>query len=116
LTIIKNNDVENILVHRLARIIVLDFGARTLPEIEAFASMIKNQNRDLSEYKLSHIEFIDSDSKIIQVAVRVIRRMIRGVLPDSIFGATTFHHIDENPEWAFNIGYIAEVGDFLFYK
>jgi hypothetical protein len=41
--------------------------------------------------------------------------MINGNLPDSVFGATKFHHTDVLPDWAVARGYIAEFDNVLFY-
>ena len=57
----------------------------------------------------------DANNKHFQMCLRVVQKMMRGNLPDKVFGATKFHHTDVMPDWAIARGYIAEFDDVLFY-
>jgi hypothetical protein len=54
-------------------------------------------------------------SRGFQMCLRVATRMLHGILPDCVFGATRFHHANTLPEWAVSRGYIADIDNFLFY-
>lgn len=47
---------------------------------------------------------------------RIARRAVRGCLDHLIGGATAFHRIDADPEWARPLLPVAVFGSFLFYR
>lgn len=54
--------------------------------------------------------------KAMSIARRVARRALNGGLADSTSGATMFHHIDLDPEWARQAELVHSEGDFLFFR
>ncbi len=132
-TLIQNPDETQSVVYKLARIVFAETMATSLPITEAFASMIYNLHvkrgksfddiandselfDSLNSKSLRHEYLnVNADDKKFQMCLRVVQKMINGNLPDSVFGATTFHHTDVMPKWAVARGYIAEYGDMLFY-
>ena len=134
LELIKNPDESQIAVYKAARVIYAETYPTTLPAVEALASMIKNimtqSKKDLldvvsdknifdslNDKSLRH-QYINADTKnnrAFQMCVRVVERMMHGGLMDSVFGATRFHHVNEMPNWATSIGYIADIDGLLFY-
>ena len=133
LTLIKNDDDTQIVSYKLARIIFAETNAVSLPIVEAMASMINNihikydksfesisKDSDLFEclnLKSSRHQNlnISANDRKFQMCLRTVKTMMRGNLPDTVFGATKFHHVDVMPEWAVSRGYISECGDILFY-
>ncbi len=133
LTLIHNPDDKQTVLYKLSRVVYAETGATSLQIVEAMASMIYNihikygksfddisTDSDLFESLQStskRHEYLDidaSDNKF-QMCLRVIQKMMNGNLPDSVFGATVFHHTDVMPKWAVSRGYIAECNDLLFY-
>lgn len=133
LFLIQNPDEAEFVSYKLARIVFAETGASSLATVEAMASMIYNihikynksfkdiscdkkifdaLNQESSRYQYLNI---DADNKKIQMCLRVVKKMMRGNLPDSVFGATKFHHANVIPEWAMARGYIAECGNILYY-
>ena len=133
LTLIKNPDDTQIVSYKLARIIFAETGGTSLPIVEAMASMINNihikydksfeaisKDNDLFEClnkKSSRNKKLDVDvnNRNFQMCLRTIKTMMRGNLPDTVFGATKFHHTNIIPSWAMSRGYISECEDILFY-
>ena len=134
LEIINNPDESQIAIYRAARVIYAETFPTTLPAAEALASMIGNimlkTHCDLTDVindknifdslnaDSPRNKYINADIKnnrALQMCVRVVMRMAHGMLPDSCFGATRFHHADEMPDWATSRGYIADVDGLLFY-
>lgn len=133
LTLIHNPDDKQSVLYTLARIIYAETLATSLQIVEAMASMIYNvhikynktfqdiaQDSDLFESLQKQSERhenlnVNASDKKFQMCLRVIRKMVNGNLPDSVFGATKFHHTDVLPSWAVSRGYIAEFDDVLFY-
>ena len=133
LTLITNNDDTQVVPYKLARIIFAETDAVSLPVVEAMASMINNvhikhnrtfesiaRDNDLFECldpkSLRHQKLTaDANNKKLQMCLRVVQTMMRGNLPDSVFGATRFHHANIIPQWAMSRGYISECEDILFY-
>ena len=135
LDIIKNPDESQIAIYKAARVIYAESYPTTLPAVEALASMIKNI---MTQYEKTLIDvvadkhifdslnetsprhqYINADIKnnrALQMCVRVVDRMMHGGLGDTCFGATRFHHVDEMPDWAMSIGYIADIDGLLFYN
>jgi len=133
LTLIKNNDDTQIVSYKLARIVFAETDGVSLPLVEAMASMMNNihikynksfesisKDKDLFEclnpkssrhQKLN----IDAQNRKFQMCLRAVKTMMHGNLPDSVFGATKFHHSDVIPSWAMARGYISECEDVLFY-
>lgn len=133
LTLINNPDTSAGLAYQIARIVYAQTGAQTLTGVEAMTSMIKN----LSDKSGIAIEQIIGDKNIFdalspdsprhermrifandrafQMCLRVARRMLRGGLGDTCYGATCFHYADQMPDWARARGYIADVDGMLFY-
>lgn len=133
LTLINNNDDTQIVSYKLARIIFAETDGKSLPIVEAMASMINNihikhnksfesisKDTDLFECLNSkssrHQKLrIDAQNRKFQMCLRAVKTMMRGNLPDSVFGATKFHHANVIPDWAMARGYISECEDILFY-
>ena len=133
LTLIKNNDDAQIVSYKLARIVFAETEAKSLPLIEAMTSMINNvhikygktfdaisKDSDLFECLNTKSERneklnIDANDRKFQLCLRTVKTMMRGNLPDSVFGATKFHHTNIIPDWAMARGYISECEDILFY-
>jgi len=133
LTLIKNNDDTQIVSYKLARIIFAETGGTSLPLVEAMASMINNihikynksfesisKDDDLFEClnpkSLRHQNLdIEACDRKFQMCLRSVKTMMRGNLPDTVFGATKFHHSNVIPNWAMSRGYISECEDVLFY-
>ncbi len=133
LELIKNPDASQGAAYKIARVVYAETGATSLSVTEAFTSMIANISRatgiapdviindatlfpslcpDNARHKLLGVA---PDSRAFQMCLRVARRMLRGNLGDSCFGATRFHRTDEMPQWAMSRGYIADVDGILFY-
>lgn len=133
LNVISNPDITQTIAYKIARVIYAETYAPTLPAVEAMASMISNiakqSNRDVADVIKDENIFsslnpksprhkyisVDASDRAFQMCVRVVKRMLRGVLPDMCSGATRFHRADELPEWAFARGYIADIDGLLFY-
>ncbi|MDR0803721.1 MAG: cell wall hydrolase [Rickettsiales bacterium] len=124
LTVYENESEFDITAAKIARILNALGATRTLAECEAVASALNNlceqYDRDWEEiipmFAPVGFAYADSDSPEIKMATRVAKASLKKLLPDRVNGAVRFHRQNENPSWAYNIGYIAEVGDFLFYK
>ena len=113
------------IIYKIARVIYAQTNGASLPAAEAMASMIRNlclaTKCDLCDIAADKNIFvappsdIDARDKKFQMCVRVVQKMITGTLPDSVFGATRFHHESAIPDWATDLGYVAEVDGLLFY-
>ena len=133
LTLIKNDDQAKINIYRLARAIYAETHAGSLAAVEGLTSMVRNLcskyerpvsdvavdsdvfeclNRESARYKDM---FVSSADPKFQMCLRTVKRMMTGYLPDSVHGAVRFHRIDQSPDWALHIGYIAEIDDLTFY-
>lgn len=133
LTLIQNTDYTKSVLYKLARIVYAETLAASLQITEAMASMIYNihikHNKSFDNIandsnlfeslntnsKCHEYLNINVDDKKFQMCLRVVQKMINGNLPDSVFGATKFHHTDVLPDWAVARGYIAEFDNVLFY-
>jgi len=133
LTLIENFDDTKIVLYKLARIVYAETMASSLRTVEAMASMIynvhtkcnksfddiaKDENlfESLNEKSERHnLLNINANDRKFQMCLRVLQKMMRGNLPDYVFGATRFHHDCVMPGWAISRGYIAEIDDILFY-
>ena len=133
LFLIKNPDDTQIVSYKLARIVFAETTGSSLQSAEAMASMIYNihikynksfediaSNKNifdvLDKNSLRH-KYLDVDinNRKFQMCLRVVKTMMRGNLPDNVFGATKFHHSDIIPQWAMSRGYITECEDILYY-
>ena len=128
LTLFVNDDDENIAVHRLARCIYAETGAKSLAAVEALCVMARNTGRKIADLAADENVFeslrgdsprhksllVDSQSPGFQMCLRAVKNM--GALSDTINGAVRFHHADVLPEWATALGSVAEVEGMLFYK
>lgn len=133
LTLFTNNDNNQMLSYKLARIIFAETDAKSLQIVEAMASMINNihikfeksfesisKDSDLFEClntkspRNKNLNINATDRKF-QMCLRVVQTMMRGNLSDTVFGATKFHHACVIPQWAMSRGYISECEDILFY-
>ena len=133
LTLITNNDDTQIVSYKLARIVFAETEGKSLPLVEAMVSMINNihvkygktfeaisKDKELFEclnpksLRNKNLN-IDANDRKFQMCLRAVKTMMRGNLPDSVFGATKFHHANIIPDWAMSRGYIAECEDILFY-
>lgn len=133
LTLITNNDDTQIVSYKLARIVFAETEGKSLPLVEAMVSMINNihvkygktfdaisKDKELFEclnpksLRNKNLN-IDANDRKFQMCLRTVKIMMRGNLPDSVFGATKFHHANIIPDWAMSRGYIAECEDILFY-
>jgi len=132
--LIKNPDASMKLAYSVARVIYAQTGATSLPLVEAVASTIANasekNNRSISDI-ISDPDFFDvlvpgsqnhcrlydePTTRGFQMCVRIASRMLHGLLPDMVYGATRFHCASILPDWALSRGYIADIDNFLFYK
>ena len=133
LVLIKNPDDTQIVSYKLARIVFAETMGISLQATEAMSSMIYNihikykksfkdiacdenifdaLNKNSKRYKYLDV---DINNRNFQMCLRVVKTMMRGNLPDSVFGATKFHHSDIIPQWAMSRGYITECEDILYY-
>lgn len=133
LNLIKNPDESKIILYKIARVVYAETGASSLAAVEALTSMIanvcmkthqditdvindKNRFESLNENSTRHKDLlVDAAKSGFQMCLRVVNRMLSGVLPDSCNGATRFHHDDVLPVWAMSIGYIDQIDGLLFY-
>ena len=129
LTLFVNDDDAEIATHRLARCVYAETLASSLAAVEALCVMIQNTARtdadigadetvfeSLSPKSSRHKDLlVEYDAPGFQMCLRAVRKMRKGLLDDSIFGATKFHRADQMPDWATSIGSIAEVDDLIFY-
>ena len=133
ITLIENPDDSQRIPYKIARVIYAETSGHSLPVVEAMASMIYNihlkfdkpfedivnDNRvfDALSKNSPHHELlsVSANDRKFQMCLRVVQKMIRGNLKDSVFGATNFHHSNVLPIWAMSRGYIAEIDDLLFY-
>ncbi len=133
LTLFTNDDTSQIVSYKLARIIFAETSGKTLPIVEAMASMIYNihikynksfesiaMDADIFEClnlkSIRHNDLnVNPNDRKFQMCLRVVQTMMRGNLRDSVFGATKFHHANIIPQWAMSRGYITECEDILFY-
>ena len=133
LKLITNSDDTQSVSYKLARIIFAETDAVSLQIVEAMASMIYNihtkygksfesiskdsnlfeclNSKSLRNQNLN----VDPNTKKFQMCLRAVKTMMHGNLPDSVFGATKFHHANIIPQWAMSRGYISECEDILFY-
>ena len=144
LQLFENDDDARITLYRFARILYAESGASSLAAVEALASMANNlrKKRRLSGEATHSLGegwsdivnddkifeslvrdstrqqdlFVDSGRLDFQMCLRTARRAISGILPDTVMGATRFHHSTELPEWATGEGYISEIDELFFYK
>ncbi len=133
ITLIENKDDSQRVPYKIARIIYAETFAHSLPVVEAMASVIYNIHMkfdksfediindntvfDVLDKNSPRHEYINvpANDRKFQMCLRVVQKMIRGNLKDSVFGATKFHHANVLPQWAVARGYIAEIDDMLFY-
>lgn len=133
ITLIENKDDSQRVPYKIARIIYAETLAHSLPVVEAMASVIYNIHMkfdksfediindntvfDVLDKNSPRHEYINvsANDRKFQMCLRVVQKMIRGNLKDSVFGATKFHHANVLPQWAVARGYIAEIDDMLFY-
>ena len=133
LRLIKNPDDSKKLMYQIARVVYAETSASSLPAVEAMVSMIYNASiatgKDIAQIisdtdmfeclnKESSRHDMMSDApttRAFQMCLRVVSRMLHGVLPDMCRGATCFHHVNAFPQWANARGYILEIDDLLFY-
>lgn len=124
LTLITNPDATQGPAYKIARAVYAETRAVSLPAVEALTSMISNaaraENCDCADI-VSNTDLFRApqndtpDTRGFEMCLRVVRRMQNGNLPDSVYGATRFHHADCMPDWATARGYIADVDGLLFY-
>ena len=133
LNLIKNPDDNENVAYKLARIIFAETGWDSLQCVESLASLIYNihvkyeksfeniaHDKNIFEVldeKSSRHEYlnIDANNRKLQMCLRVVKTMIRGNLPDCVFGATKFHRTELNPSWSIARGYILDMDGLLFY-
>lgn len=133
LFLIQNPDDTQIIAYKLARIVFAETRATSLQVVEAMASLIYNIHKKyeksfeniaidknifavLNEKSERHQYLnVDAKDRKFQMCLRIVKKMMRGNLCDSVFGATKFHHSDVIPQWAMSRGYITECEDILFY-
>lgn len=133
LNLITNPDDTQTVSYKLARIIFAETGGDSLQCAESLASLIYNihikydksfeniaRDKNIFEVldeKSPRHEYLNIDVKDrkFQMCLRVVKTMMRGNLPDCVFGATRFHHTDTIPTWALSRGYIFECKDILYY-
>ena len=133
LSLIRNPDESQSIIYKIARVIYAETYMPTLPAAEALASMIQNvskqSNRDVADIISNADVFntlrpesprhkylsVDANNRAFQMCVRVVKRMLRGGLTDTCYGAVRFHRADEMPDWAIARGYVADVDGLLFY-
>ena len=133
LTLIENPDNSQRVPYKIARVIYAETSGHSLPVVEAMASMIYNihlkfdksfedivQDNNIFDVlnknsRRNELLSVSVNDRKFQMCLRVVQKMIRGNLKDSVFGATKFHHSDVLPTWAASRGYIAEIDDMLFY-
>ena len=133
LKLITNSDDTQSVPYKLARIIFAETDAKTLSVVEAMASMIYNIHikygksfeaisKDFNLFECLNLKSsrnqnlnVDPNTKKFQMCLRAVKTMMHGNLPDSVFGATKFHHANIIPQWAMSRGYISECEDILFY-
>ncbi|MBO7645016.1 MAG: cell wall hydrolase [Alphaproteobacteria bacterium] len=131
--LIENKDDTKIVSYKIARIVYAETLASSLVATEAMASMIYNihvkynksfeniaNDKDVFDSlnpKSKRHEYLNvmANDKKFQMCLRVVQTMMRGNLPDTVFGATKFHHEHVIPQWAMSRGYIAEFDGILFY-
>ena len=133
LFLINNPDDTQIVSYKLARIVFAETNGVSLQSVEAMASLIYNIHikykksfEDIAQDKNifdvldanspRHLYLnIDTDNRNFQMCLRVVKTMMKGNLPDCVFGATKFHHSDFIPQWAMSRGYITECENILYY-
>ena len=133
LTLIRNTDESKSVFYKIARVVYAETCASSLNAVEALTSMIKNRadkmNLDITDV-ISDTNLFSSlntssprnqflsvtvNNPKFQMCLRVVTRMMHGMLADCCYGATCFHHDDEIPAWATSRGYIADIDGLLFY-
>ncbi len=133
LVLIKNPDDTQSVAYKLARIVYAETFGTSLPIVEAMASLIYNihikyeksfssiaKDKNIFEVlddKSERHQYmnVNANDRKFQMCLRIIKTMMHGNLPDSVFGATKFHHGDVIPQWAISRGYITECENILFY-
>ncbi len=131
--LIHNTDMSAGMAYKIARVVYAESGAQSLCGVEALTSMIKNLSdasgrcfsdlisdkmifAALSEKSCRHERmYVQPTNRGFQMCLRVAKRMLRGGLKDSCYGAQRFHHADVMPDWARARGYIADIDGMLFY-
>ncbi len=126
----------------LARTLYGEAHDEGLPGIEAVASVIMNRIRytrsgqtaglgtTISEVCRKPFQFscwktaeatrqlmtadLSSDA-VFAICRRVATRAVKGLLPDTVKGATHYHSLDTNPRWASALIPCAQIGNRLFY-
>ena len=132
--VIKAQSETMALAYRIAHVVYAETHACSLRIVEALTSMISNcarkNNRDvrdiisdetifesLNKNSARHPDLkTNSNSREIQMCVRIALRMLHGNLPDMCRGATMFHRTELLPDWAVARGYIADIDGILFYE
>jgi hypothetical protein len=133
LVLIKNPDESKIIIYKLARILYAETHASSLCAVESLASMIRNLCisskkklediaadaaffESLNKNSIRHDNLsIDSSRREFQMCLRVASRLVRGEIPDTVFGATKFHRADNLPQWAVARGSVYEIDGLSFY-
>jgi len=121
------------LATKIARIVYAETLAKSLRVVEALTSMIANATKndrhamarmlcDKNIFESLNTKsmrykylFVDASRRDFQMCLRVAMRMLHGNLGDACNGATMFHRVEFLPDWAVARGYIADMGDILFY-
>lgn len=133
LSLFKDDGADRAATDTLSRIIYAETGASSLRAVEALASMARNlcakSGRPLPEIIADETIFesicqnsarhqnlfVNSDRADFQMCARVVNRAARGVLCDTVMGATRFHRGSEFPDWSTAAGYVAEIDGLFFY-
>ena len=56
------------------------------------------------------------DTEALETAIKVARLVARGNYPDPTHGATHYHAITVNPEWAARLTETVRIGNHVFYR
>jgi len=132
-SLIKNDNEDKAAIYKLARIVFAETQASSLLAVESLCAMVCNlcvstgRNikdivtdesifESLSKKSARHQDLlIDSNSSAFQMCLRTVKRMLSGQLQNQIMNATKFHRVENLPDWAVPLGYVAEVDGLLFY-
>jgi len=133
LTLIKHQNNFSRDVYKIARVIYAETCAQSLRVVESLAAMISNGARANNQSELdfvmqsglfeslnknsTHHDLlkVNTDARTFQMCLRVTDKMLKHNLEDCCFGATKFHRVEFNPDWAFGRGYILEMDGLFFY-
>jgi hypothetical protein len=108
---------------RLADIMMQVAGDQNVRAMEAVAAALvarRRQGGPLGDHP-AELDGLAEDSppwrgETFDLCRRIARRALRGCLDHLVDGATAFHRIDANPEWARPLLPVAVFGSFLFYR